>query len=51
MVLWTLKDLDLSKGINNSPKMKDKGKWIGIDKSAYKPIAQGIVITNYGGRK
>lgn len=38
-----------SKSVVLSPKMKGKGKWIEIDKSAYKPIAQGIVITAHGG--
>ncbi len=51
LIIWTLKDLDLSKGIVISPKNIDKGKRIEIDKSVYKPIVQGIVITNHGGRK
>ncbi len=37
-----------AKSVVLSPKMKGKGKWIEIDKPAYKPIAQCIVITNHG---
>ena len=30
-----------------SPNMKNQGKWMEIDKSAYEPIAQGAVILKY----
>jgi molybdate transport system substrate-binding protein len=30
-----------------APNMKDKGKWIEIDKKSYEPIAQGVVILKY----
>lgn len=30
-----------------APNMKDKGKWIEIDKVSYEPIAQGVVILKY----
>ena len=30
-----------------APNMKDKGKWIEIDKASYEPIAQGAVILKY----
>ncbi|HSZ71188.1 MAG TPA: molybdate ABC transporter substrate-binding protein [Cytophagaceae bacterium] len=36
-----------AKSVVLSPEMKDKGKWMNIDKKAYQPIAQGIVILNY----
>jgi len=36
-----------AKSVVLSPKMKDKGKWIEIDKSACKPIAQGIIILKH----
>lgn len=31
-----------------APELKGKGKWAELDKSTYRPIAQAVVITNYG---
>lgn len=33
--------------IVRSANMKDKGQWIEVDKEAYEPIAQGVVILKY----
>lgn len=37
-----------SKSVVLAPELEGKGRWIGLDKSAYEPIAQGVVITKYG---
>jgi molybdate transport system substrate-binding protein len=37
-----------SKSVVISPEMKGKGKWVNVDKKAYKAIAQGVVILKYG---
>ncbi|HWZ22030.1 MAG TPA: molybdate ABC transporter substrate-binding protein [Cytophagaceae bacterium] len=33
-----------AKSVVLSPEMKDKGKWIEVDKKAYSPIAQGAIL-------
>ena len=33
-----------AKSVVLAPKIKDQGKWIEVDKKAYEPIAQGVVI-------
>ncbi len=40
-----------AKSVVLSPEMKEKGHWIEIPKSAYQPIAQGIIMTKYGDSK
>ncbi|MFN8673012.1 MAG: molybdate ABC transporter substrate-binding protein [Candidatus Sericytochromatia bacterium] len=37
-----------SKSTVISPEMKNKGKWVEIDPKTYSPIAQSIIILNYG---
>ena len=37
-----------AKSVVLSPQMKNKGRWIEIDKSLYSPIKQGIVILKHG---
>ena len=34
-----------------APNLKDQGKWIEVDKTAYEPIAQGVVILKYAEAK
>ena len=36
-----------AKSIVLAPNMKDQGKWIEIDRQAYEPIAQGVVILQH----
>ncbi len=36
-----------AKSVVLAANMKDKGKWVEIDKEAYEPIAQGVVILKY----
>ena len=40
-----------AKSVVLAPNMKDKGKWIEVDKSAYEPIAQGVVILKHAQRR
>ncbi len=37
-----------AKSVVTSPEMKDRGQWIEIDRKAYNPIEQGMVILKYG---
>jgi len=36
-----------AKSIVKDPAMKDKGKWVEVDDTLYKPIAQGVIILKY----
>ncbi len=36
-----------AKSVVLAPNMKDQGKWIEVDKNAYTPIAQGVVILKH----
>jgi molybdate transport system substrate-binding protein len=40
-----------AKSIVLAPDMKDQGKWIEIEKDAYEPIAQGVVILKHAQRE
>ena len=40
-----------AKSVVLAPHMKDKGKWVEVDPQSYEPIAQGVVILKYAGRK
>lgn len=37
-----------AKSIVLTPKLRKKGKWQAIDKEAYTPITQGVVLTSFG---
>ena len=36
-----------AKSVVLAPNMKEKGKWVEVDKDAYEPIAQGVIILKY----
>ena len=40
-----------AKSVVLAPKLKDKGNWIAVPKTAYQAIEQGVVITKYGTRE
>lgn len=40
-----------AKSVVLAPNMKDKGEWIEVEKDAYEPIAQGVVILKHAEKK
>lgn len=40
-----------AKSVVLAPKLKNKGHWVTVPKTAYQPIEQGVIITKYGNQE